>query len=168
MTPDSVLKAMADALAEKYTTSGYERHSRFHRTLEERLDQGMMKTFEASDGMLSIRAVTPREAAVEAMNVVGPILEVLFQLVETAKEMAKSHKEFIDEWARHDVDAHTQEVQYVMESLIGKVEVQEPADWAYLSQFSATPSEIHNILRVGLHPNVLKNFIDEVKAGKFN
>jgi hypothetical protein len=38
----------------------------------------------------------------------------------------------------------------------------------YLRQFSATPNEIHDILKSGLHPNVLKAFTDAVKNGDFD
>lgn len=152
MTPESVLKALAEALAKKYTTSG--RYEDEDARLDDRIDRGMMKTFVAGDGHLSIRAVTPREAAVEAMSVVGPLLELVFEMKGALESLAKSHKEFIEEWARHDADASTLEVQHVAESLVREVEIEEPADWPYLNQFSATPNEIHDILRHGLHPNV--------------
>lgn len=154
MTPDSILKAMAEALAKKYTSGGSYRGEleKYNKSLEERLDQGMMDHYTADDGYRSMAPVTPREAAVEAMTVVGPILELFFRLAETARELAKSHKEFIEDSSQPD--AHTLEVQYVMESLLGQIEVKEPADWNYVSRFSATPSEIHDILRSGLHPKV--------------
>jgi hypothetical protein len=153
MTPESVLEAMTKALAEKYTTSGYERNSRFHRTNEERLDQGMMKTFEASDGNLSIRAVTPREAAVAAMDVVGPILEMVWSL----NELLKRSRAAMDDMAQ-DVDggpsAEYHALSWELGEAIRQVDVEEPTDWDYVNRFSATPSEIHDILRRGLHPNV--------------
>lgn len=156
MTPESVLKAMAEALAEKYTYTP--EGAKRERPLEERVNDGMAVKFPNGYLGTSMRPTKAQEAATTAMEVVGPVLELLFRLAETAHQMAKSHKEFIDEWARHDVDAHTQEIQYVMERLLEQIKVKEPADWGYVSRFSATPNEIHDLLREGLHPDVHLNY----------
>jgi hypothetical protein len=152
MTPESVLKAMAEALAEKYT---FTPEGAEERPLEERVNDVLAVKFPNGYLGTSMRPVTAREAAVEVMDsVVGPLLDLVFRMKEAMGALAKSHQEFIDEWARHDADASTLEAQHVAKSLIREVEVKEPADWDYVRRFSATPSEIHDILRSGLHPNV--------------
>jgi len=146
MTPESVLEAMAKALAEKFTSTGKS-------TFEERLDQGMMHHFIAADGYGSMAPVTPRQAAVEAMSVVGPILELVWEmkdLLERSTTVINGLSQQVD-----DPGPYAQEILSEIWNLITKkIEMQEPADWDYVRRFSATPNEIHDILRSGLHPKV--------------
>lgn len=159
MTPESVLEAMAEALAEKYTTEGgYSgKLEKYNQTPEQRLDQGMMRTFVDTDGNLSICAVTPREAAVEAMNVVGPILEKLWEMKGLMEQALKLMGDWVQDGEAGggpEFDSFLTEVGRLMAQL----RVQEPADWDYVRRFSATPNEIHDILKSGLHPNVHLNY----------
>jgi hypothetical protein len=154
MTPDSVLKAMAEALAEKYTTDG--------------LDQPMVKVHPNPAGA-GIEAPSPRQAAVEVMDsVVGPLLDLVWEmkgLLEEAGTMLRGLEDQAEEFDQPHVWALRDEITKLV---VTKVEMDEPADWDYVRRFSATPNEIHDILRSGLHPNVLKAYVDAVKAGEFD
>lgn len=151
MTPESVLKAMAEALAERFTSGGkYDgRLKKYNKSLEERLDSGMIRTFADWDGNMSMRAVTPREAAVEAMDVVGPILELVWKmkdLLERSTTVINGLSQQVD-----DPGPYAQEIlSEIWDLITKKIEMQEPADWDYVRRFSATPNEIHDILRSGL------------------
>lgn len=152
MTPESVLEAMAEALAEKYTPS-----DSLNEKPEQRLDEGMVVVFPYSDSEVAFRAVTPREVAVEAMNVVGPILEKLWEMKGLMEQALKLMGDWVQDGEAGggpEFDSFLTEVGRLMAQL----RVQEPADWDYVRRFSATPNEIHDILKSGLHPNVHLNY----------
>jgi hypothetical protein len=163
MTPESVLEAMAKALAKEYTKP-YKDES--GKSFDQRLDIGMMYHFTAEDDCLVMQTVTPRQAAVEAMNVVGPVLDKVWEM----KDLLERAIRLLGEWAQDLEDGPGPEFDAFLSEvgpLMAKLRVQEPADWDYVRRFSATPNEIHDILRSGLHPNVLKAYVDAVKAGEF-
>jgi hypothetical protein len=170
MTPDSVMKAMAKALAEKFTSRGmYDgKLAKYNKSLEERINSGMMRSFADWDGNMSIQPVTPREAAVEVMDsVVGPILELM---AEMQALLVRANRE-LGEMALDLPDGPSAEYHMLsceIARLEAKSRMQQPADWDYVRRFSATPHEIHDILRSGLHPKVLKAYVDAVKAGEFD
>lgn len=96
---------------------------------------------------------TIHDQAVEAMTVVGPILDKVSEM----KDLLERAIRLLGEWSQDLEDGPGPEFDEILSevgSMNAKLYVQEPADWDYVRRFSATPNEIHDILRSGLHPNV--------------
>lgn len=96
----------------------------------------------------------------DIMPIIEGLVNALNEVCTAATELSKSHRQFIDESSLPD--ASTLEAQYVMDSVLGKVQHSAPHDWTYISRFSATPNEIHQVLKGGLAEDVYLAYQREI------
>jgi hypothetical protein len=90
------------------------------------------------------------------MPQVEPLLNALDEVATAAERITKSHECFVEEYAHPGAEAKG--AQWEMERLLKKLRYFEPHDWTYISRFSATPHEIHRILKDGLCEDTYLNY----------
>lgn len=90
------------------------------------------------------------------MPQVEPLLNALDEVATAADRITKSHECFVEEYAHPGAEAKG--AQWEMERLLRKLRYFEPHDWTYISRFSATPHEIHKILKDGLCEDTYLNY----------
>jgi hypothetical protein len=90
------------------------------------------------------------------MPQVEPLLNALDEVATAAERITSSHECFVEEYAHPGAEAMG--AQWEMRRLLKKLRYFEPHDWTYISRFSATPHEIHKILKTGLCEDTYLNY----------
>lgn len=90
------------------------------------------------------------------MPVIQGLVEALGQLHMASQEMAESHHDLMR--VVPDPGARALSAEYHIAEVLIRMEFRKPTEWNYLSAFSATPQEIHDILKSGLSEPVYRNY----------
>lgn len=94
------------------------------------------------------------------MPVIQGLVEAMGHLYTAAKELAESHHALMMD--APDPGAAAGAAEFNITQALVRLEFRKPADWNYLNQFSATPTEIDYILRCGLSKEVYLNYQQEI------
>lgn len=90
------------------------------------------------------------------MRVVEPLLNALDELGSAADRLNKTHADLVQD--SPDPGSEALAAEWEMTRLLRRLQYFEPHDWTYISRFSATPQEIHRILKEGLCEDVYLNY----------
>lgn len=120
------------------------------------LAQKLVERWWASGKNSFGEGVTPKEATEVAMRVLEPLLNLIDEVASAAERITKSHAHFVQDSS--DPGSEAIAAEWEMSRILGKLRYFEPHDWTYISRFSATPSEIHKILKDGLCEDVYLNY----------
>lgn len=90
------------------------------------------------------------------MRVVEPLLNALDELGSAADRLNKTHADLVQD--SPDPGSEALAAEWEMTRLLRRLQYFEPHDWTYISRFSATPQEVHRILKDGLCEDVYLNY----------
>lgn len=124
--------------------------------IRELLDQQFVQAWFASGKNSFQEALTPKDATEVALRVLEPLLNALDEVATAAERITKSHECFVEDTS--DPAAEAMAAQWEMRRILKKLQYFEPHDWTYISRFSATPHEIHKILKDGLCEDTYLNY----------
>jgi len=124
--------------------------------LYELLTQKFVETWFASGENKFENVLTPAMAARAAISVFEPLLNALDEVATAADRLNKTHADLVQD--SPDPGSEALAAEWEMTRLLKKLRYFEPHDWTYISRFSATPSEVHKILKDGLCEDVYLNY----------
>lgn len=124
--------------------------------IRELLDQQFVQAWFASGKNSFQEALTPKDATEVALRVLEPLLNALDEVATAADRITKSHEHFVQDSS--DPGSEAMGAEWEMRRILKKLQYFEPHDWTYISRFSATPQEIHKILKDGLCEDTYLNY----------
>lgn len=124
--------------------------------LRELLSQKFVQEWFASGKNSFQEGMTPAQATEAALSVIEPLLNALDEVGSAADRITKSHAHFVQDSS--DPGSESLAAEWEMVRILKKLQHFEPHDWTYISRFSATPQEIHKILKTGLCEDVYLNY----------
>lgn len=124
--------------------------------LRELLSQELVQAWFGSGSNAFHDALTPAAAAKAAMKVFEPLLNALDEVATAADRITKSHAHFVQD--SQDPGSEAIAAEWEMTRILRKLQYFEPHDWTYISRFSATPHEIHKVLKDGLCEDTYLNY----------
>lgn len=124
--------------------------------LRETLNRKLVERWWSSGENAFARGVTAEDFTEVAMEVMEPLLNALDEIATAADRLTKSHAHFVQDSS--DPGSEALGAEWEMVRLLRKIKYFEPHDWTYISRFSATPQEIHKVLKDGLCEDTYLNY----------